>query len=92
MEREGGTGGERGEWEEEGKGLEGWKRWRWNLRREGRKMEEDEGWRGGGGEDGRERGQSMKEIKWRMKRVGRKNWSMGKGEGGREHSTEGHEA
>ena len=30
----------------------------------GRKMEEDEGWRGGGGEDGGVRGLSMREMKW----------------------------
>jgi len=29
----------------------------------GRKMEEDEGWRGGGGEDGVGRGLSMREVK-----------------------------
>ena len=32
--------------------------------RMGRTMEEDEGWRGGGGDDGGERGLSMREVKW----------------------------
>ena len=69
---------------ERGKKKEGVGVMRWSLGREGRKMEEDEEWRGGGG--GREGdiagGPSMREMKRRMKRVWRK---MGKE--GREHST-----
>ena len=30
----------------------------------GRKLEEDERWRGGGGDDGGVRGLSMREMKW----------------------------
>ena len=45
-------------------------------------MEEDEGWRGGGGEGSIGGGPSMREMRWGMKRVGRKKWSMGKGGGG----------
>ena len=85
-------GRERGEREENGGvGGVGRNQWRWSLGREGRKMEEDEGWRGGRREGGIGGGPSRREMKWGMKRVGRKKWSMGKGGGGgvgREHSTE----
>ena len=46
------------------------RRWEWwrerekELARMGWKMEEDEGWRGGGGEDGGGRGLSMRKMKW----------------------------